>query len=1464
MATNIFDSIKQPYISWKGSGIHSNTSGITARNIRPLTNNDPTNSTPQKFGLPRPMKHYRKGYFTTEKQYIATSTGGNLIKQLLDTPGGVTFQSYNSSICSTCKGVIVVNNWEPINNLYESPIPETQQLPPGFCCNQEKNALKRLRSANTIIKQKYYTTHENYLLNRGQLFKQNQFNYVNTGDFQAIPGSPESLYNTYTGNSILNNLPCNKSIVNYNPNNYKYSNQGAVSSSSRNLRLNYETINKYKQDIQNNPPDKFSYFTPLRGNGNIVKNCCCVYNSNIVKLNGQFTFIVVGKNSTLSNIEYLPIIQPNNLMNLKTVKTQINSNTIQYDVYYDFDTKVSSVNGILDIGFGFSTSAITYYNSNIQTINILKFGGVPLYGMGSQFKGLTSIINFTALDGPLISKGTSFASAFESMTNFNTDLSFLNNWNLLNVTNFSSMFSGCTKFNNGDPGNNGAKQLTLSYPALTNLSKMFFGCTEFNQKVTITDMSKVTTMESMFSGCTKFNNGANPLSFTSYPALTNLSKMFNGCTAFNQNVTITDMSKVTTMESMFSGCIIFNNGANGLLFNTTSNSLQDLSKMFNGCTAFNQTVNISTVSGVTTMESMFSGCTAFNKTITTTNLPSLTTMKSIFSGCIIFNNGDTGNNGAKQLSFTTSASLQSTRSMFYNCFKFNQKVSISNVYGVTTMHQMFYMYTSVVAPNPPLSGTSLFNNGSTTDNAQNPLTFETSSALTNTSQMFNNCTDFNQTVSISNVPSLTTMDSMFFGCIIFNNGDTGNNGAKQLSFTTSASLQSTRSMFYNCFKFNQKVSISNVYGVTSMRQMFYMYTSTVTPIPPSSIFNNGNTGDTGTNSLLFTTSSSLTSTALMFQGCKNFNQTVSISNVSKLNTMESMFSGCIIFNNGDTGNNGVKPLTFMTTNSLTTITGIFIMCAKFNQTIKFNPTPTDGVSDISQVTSISSLFNGCSIFNNGDIDNYCNKPLLFTTSIALARSSYTFAGCSKFNQEFKVSNSTSVTGMHGLFSGCSIFNNGNLYNTCEKPLTFTTSPSLIGMTETFSGCAKFNQTVTISDLSKVTEMWSCFSNCTIFNNGDTGNNGAKPLSFTTTASLTNTNAMFSNCSNFNQSVTFTNMTSVTGMGSMFIRCYIFNNGDTNINGGNKPLSFNTSTLLLGVGYIFSECSAFNQSVTFDNMTNLAGLEGMFKLCLKFNNGDTGNNSQKPLSFTTGTALKSTYEMFSGCGNFNQTVFISNVTKVTTTEQMFNGCSIFNKTITFTNLPSVTNIQQMFSGCTVFNNGSSTNDGLNPLSFTTSANLGSIAQMFLYCSNFNQTIKINEFNNSNVIPNVNFLSSLFSNCYKFNNGNISDTRTKQLSFTTDIKLTSTTFMFNNCSAFNQIVSISNVSKVTNMNSMFSGCTRFNNGFATGTDTNKLFPDGNRPTVGPTITNFGSGSLLVQTPSNRPYWMTSDWDKITPPY
>jgi hypothetical protein len=222
-----------PYVTWKGTGVFSNPVGVTATHIRPLTNGDPGNNFPTGFGLPRPLKQYRKGTVvpilfnsiprpsTTNtaadiekilisynvnravKSSIGSSLGGGnggtgLISQMIDMPGSFIVKdnnpSENSQIgldntvitdndgsnidaeCKTCNGVGIVSSWMPINNLTEKPEPNvTNSL---LCCNEQRKAIQRVLPTNTNVKKNYYQTTYMYLYNRCQTFQQRQFNFL--------------------------------------------------------------------------------------------------------------------------------------------------------------------------------------------------------------------------------------------------------------------------------------------------------------------------------------------------------------------------------------------------------------------------------------------------------------------------------------------------------------------------------------------------------------------------------------------------------------------------------------------------------------------------------------------------------------------------------------------------------------------------------------------------------------------------------------------------------------------------------------------------------------------------------------------------------------------------------------------------------------------------------------------------------------------------------------------------------------------------------------------------------------------------------------------------------------------------------------------------------------------------------------------------------------------------------------
>ena len=225
---NQHSSEPQGYISWKGSGVFSNPVGVTASHIRPLTNNDPGNVFPTGFGLPRPMKHYRKGRVIPAEPIQANdliakdpynqniemiineaglinynmnrivksskgaslgggSGGRGLLNQMLDTPGSyLVKQNSPNEIsgtaeldkeCKTCEGVGIVASYYP-NTTYLTDNPEKVTQTPKFCCNEERKARRRVVYASTNLKKNYYTTHTQYLQNRCQTYEQKVFNFM--------------------------------------------------------------------------------------------------------------------------------------------------------------------------------------------------------------------------------------------------------------------------------------------------------------------------------------------------------------------------------------------------------------------------------------------------------------------------------------------------------------------------------------------------------------------------------------------------------------------------------------------------------------------------------------------------------------------------------------------------------------------------------------------------------------------------------------------------------------------------------------------------------------------------------------------------------------------------------------------------------------------------------------------------------------------------------------------------------------------------------------------------------------------------------------------------------------------------------------------------------------------------------------------------------------------------------------
>jgi hypothetical protein len=221
------------YKTWKGTGVFSNPIGSTASLIRPFTNKDLTNVFPTGFGLPRPIKHYRKGTVISDADTKGSATAssnsvrssksaGNMVSQLMDMPGGFSVKENRDLTKNNVHATKIVSDWYPIENLTEKPQPNSTNG--QFCCNQERNARNRVLPTSTNLDKNYYQTNHMYLYNRCQTFEQREFNFVSgpidknlTNLLQqfplltekiiayAKPGSPLALNNLYVAQCVPNN-----------------------------------------------------------------------------------------------------------------------------------------------------------------------------------------------------------------------------------------------------------------------------------------------------------------------------------------------------------------------------------------------------------------------------------------------------------------------------------------------------------------------------------------------------------------------------------------------------------------------------------------------------------------------------------------------------------------------------------------------------------------------------------------------------------------------------------------------------------------------------------------------------------------------------------------------------------------------------------------------------------------------------------------------------------------------------------------------------------------------------------------------------------------------------------------------------------------------------------------------------------------------------------------------------------
>ena len=329
----------------------------------------------------------------------------------------------------------------------------------------------------------------------------------------------------------------------------------------------------------------------------------------------------------------------------------------------------------------------------------------------------------------VLQTGTNASGMFAYLTNIEKlDLSKLDT---SYITNMSKMFYMSSGLKSIDLSN-------FNTSNVTTMGNMFDGCSSLtNLDLVNFDTSKVTSFSNMFQNCTNLKT-LNISSFKT-PALLYIAGMFNGCKSLIKlDLSNFDTSKVSNFSNLFQNCnsleyldlTSFNTSKGTQMVNMFRNCQKlktlDLSSfntskivimscMFYGCTSLVE-LNISSfdTSKVTDMSGMLCSCKALTELdLSNFNTSKVTNMSDMFNSCSSLTK-------LNLLKFDTS-SLTDMSGMFYNCNSLtNLDLSSFNTSKVVKMAKTFTLCRKLTT----IYVSDLWN----------------TSSVTNSTQMFSNCT----------------------------------------------------------------------------------------------------------------------------------------------------------------------------------------------------------------------------------------------------------------------------------------------------------------------------------------------------------------------------------------------------------------------------------------------------------------------------------------------------------------------------------------------------------------------------------------------------------------------------------------------------------------------------------------------------------------------------------------------------
>ena len=630
-------------------------------------------------------------------------------------------------------------------------------------------------------------------------------------------------------------------------------------------------------------------------------------------------------------------------------------------------THTYSTAGIYDISISGDFPAFRFGNSKL--LEVKQWGNIEWQTMSNAFSGATNL-TITAIDNPNLSQVTDMSSMFIGASSFNQPL---NSWDVSNVVNMSSLFYSATSFNqpldNWDVSN------------VTNMSNLFYNARSFDQDLNSWDVSRVTDMNHLFAYTVSFRGDVSNWNVSN---VTNMSNTFATSVYFSSDISNWNVSKVTNMHRLFFNTLLFNVDVSGW----DVSRVTDMGSMFHYSGNFNQDLSNWNVSQVRNMSNLFdlSNVSTENYDATLKSWSLLSTLQPNVNLSSTQSYSSAGQAGRDRLLsrgwiVSDNGLLESSRFITrWNLPSGSFEITVPTGY---TYNYLVDWGDGSVSSNVTGSISHSYGQSGVYDikiSGQFPaFRFGDTNLL-----------DVRQWGSTE----WETLDRAFAGAV---NMVMTATDAPNLSKVTNM-----RSAFYDASSFNTNINHWDVSNVTNMYGLFCVAVNFNQPLDNWDVSN-------------------VTSLESTFHNAIRFNQNINNWDVSNVANMDFLFGGAIVFN---------QPLNNWDVSNVTSMRQLLGIAYKFNQ-------PLDNW-DVSKVTNMSYMFSHGDFnqdISNWNVSNVVDMRRMFIDANTFNQNlgnwdvsgvenmSRIFYHADNFNQNLSDWNISKVTDMNEMFTNTALSTN---------------------------------------------------------------------------------------------------------------------------------------------------------------------------------------------------------------------------------------------------------------------------------------------------------------------------------------------------------------------------------------------------------------------------------------------------------